>query len=101
MDIVSGDLAELQRAGITAEELQQAKTKTQSHLVRASERSHRRMLDLGAAWTYLGRYRSIDDELNDYDAVTLDSVREVLDRFPLTKATTLALGPLPSLGPPA
>ena len=59
------------------------------------------MLDLGAAWTYLGRYRSIDDELNDYDAVTLDSIRAVLDRYPLTATATLALGPLASLQQPA
>jgi predicted Zn-dependent peptidase len=90
-------LAEVQRDNVTADELELAKTKIQSHLVRSSERSHRRMLDLGAAWTYLGRYRSVDDEMNDYDAVTLDSIREVLDRYPLTKATTLALGPLASL----
>ncbi len=99
--VVRRVLEEVQRDGITAEELQQAKTKIQSHLVRASERSHRRMLDLGAAWTYLGRYRSIDDELNDYDAVTLGSVREVLDRYPLTQVATLALGPLTSLQQPA
>jgi hypothetical protein len=55
------------------------------------------MLDLGAAWTYLGRYRSVDDELNDYDAVTLDSVREVLDRYPLNRAATLVLSPEPAL----
>ncbi len=101
LEIVRRVLAEVQRDGIKPEELSQAKTKIQSHLVRASERSHRRMLDLGAAWTYLGRYRSIDDELNDYDAVTLGSVREVLDRYPLTHAATLALGPLPSLRQPA
>jgi predicted Zn-dependent peptidase len=99
LGIVRGVLEKLQREGITREELQQAKTKIQSHLVRASERSHRRMLDLGAAWTYLGRYRSVDDELNDYDAVTLDSVRQVLDRYPLTEVTTLALGPLSALAP--
>src|SRR5438874_5399 len=90
-------LAEVQQDGITEEELRRAKTKIQSHLVRASERSHRRMLDLGAAWTYLGKFRSIDDELNDYEAVTRASIREVLDRYPLTRAATLALGPLPSL----
>lgn len=99
--IVRRVMSEVQRDGITAEELDRAKTKIQSHLVRASERSHRRMLDLGASWTYLGRFRSIDDELNDYDAVTLDSVREVLAAYPLTTTTTLALGPLTELRQPA
>src|SRR6185369_10039376 len=49
--VVQRVLDEVQRDGIKPEELQQAKTKIQSHLVRASERSYRRMLDLGAAWT--------------------------------------------------
>jgi predicted Zn-dependent peptidase len=90
-------LDEVTRDGITDEELQQAKNKVQSYLVRANERSHRRMLDLGASWTYLHRYRSVDDELRDYDAVTLGSVREVLDRYPLSRRTTFALGPLADL----
>jgi predicted Zn-dependent peptidase len=95
--IVHGILEEVQREGIREDELQLAKTKIQSYLVRASERSDRRMFDLGMSWTYLGRYRSVDDELADFDAVTAQRVREVLDRYPLTRVTTLALGPLPEL----
>jgi len=97
LKVVRRVLEEVQADGVTEQEVQQARTKIESHLVRASERSHRRMLDLGASWTYLGKYRSIDDELNDYEAVTRDSIREVLDRYPLTKAATLALGPLADL----
>ena len=100
LSIVYGILEEVQRTGLGADELKQAKTKVESHLVRANERSYRRMLDLGQSWTYLGKYRSVDDELADYDTVTLDKVREVLDRYPLTQVTTLALGPLASLSRP-
>src|SRR5438128_9301943 len=96
LGILFGVLKDVQKKGITAEELQQAKTKVQSHLVRASERSYRRMLDVGAAWTYLGRYRSVDDELHDFDAVTAQGGREVRDRYPLTRVTRLALGPSPA-----
>ena len=91
----------MQKHGITADELRLARTKVQSHLVRASERSYRRMLDLGSNWTYLGKYRSLDDELADIEAVTLDSIREVLDCYPLTRQTTVALGPLKEVRPPA
>ncbi|HKB36547.1 MAG TPA: pitrilysin family protein [Gemmataceae bacterium] len=100
LGIVQGVLEDVQKQGISAEELQQAKTKVQSHLVRASERSYRRMLDVGSAWTYLRQYRSVDDEMRDFDAVTLLKVREVLDRYPLTRVTTLALGPLQKLRRP-
>ncbi len=99
--LIHGVLQDVQQKGITPEELSQAKTKVQSHLVRASERSYRRMIDLGASWTYLRQYRSLDDELAAFDAVTPATVREVLDRYPLTKLTTLALGPLKELHRPA
>jgi hypothetical protein len=42
----------------------------------------------------LHQYRAVDDELKAFDAVTLKSVREVLDQYPLDQLTTLALGPL-------
>ena len=49
------------------------------------------------AWTYLKQYRSVDDELKAFDAVSLKSIREVLDRYPVDQFTTLALGPLKTL----
>ncbi|HEY1375680.1 MAG TPA: pitrilysin family protein [Gemmataceae bacterium] len=94
MEIVKGILAEAERDGVTAEELHQAKSKIGSRVVRGSERPAGRMQALGAAWTYLREYRSVDDDLKAFDAVTLDSIREVLDRYPIDQTTTLALGPL-------
>src|SRR4051812_28448767 len=93
-------LAEVQRNGITEEELQQAKSKIGSRVVRGSERPMGRMQALGMAWTYLHQYRTVDDELRAFDAVTLKTVRELLDRYPYTRATTLALGPVDAVKPP-
>ncbi len=95
--IVRGVLEEVQRDGITEEELRQAKSKILSRMVRGSERPMGRMNAVGMSWTYLGKYRSVDDELQAFDAVTLKSVREALDRFPLTRMTTLGYGPLSTL----
>jgi hypothetical protein len=36
----------------------------------------------------------VDEELKAFDAVTLESIRGVLDQYPLDRVTTLALGPL-------
>ena len=94
-------LAEVQRDGITSAELEQARSKVLSRLVRGSERPKGRLMALGMSWTYQHEYRSVDDELKAFGAVTLDSVRQVLDRYPLDRATTLALGPLTELTPPA
>lgn len=90
-------LTEVQEKGITDEELNQAKNKIGSRIVRASERSMGRMQALGMAWTYLGCYRSVDDEMKAFDAVDLAAIRRVLDEYPLNKVTTLALGPLKEL----
>jgi predicted Zn-dependent peptidase len=98
--IVNDVLAGVQEEGLTDEELNQAKSKILSRVVRSSERSMGRMQAIGMSWTYLGKYRSVDEELAAFDAVTLDQVREVLDRFSLTQATTFALGPLDKVARP-
>jgi predicted Zn-dependent peptidase len=98
--IICRVLAEVQRDGITEAELQQAKSKIGSRVVRGSERPMGRMQAIGMAWTYLRQYRTVDDELRAFDAVTLDSIREVLDRYPLDEVTTLALGPRDSIDQP-
>jgi predicted Zn-dependent peptidase len=94
LEVVRGILRAVRQEGVTAEELQQAKSKIGSRVVRGNERPGGRMQAIGAAWTYLGRYRSVDDELAAFDAVTLDSIRQVLERYPIDETTTLALGPL-------
>jgi hypothetical protein len=59
------------------------------------------MMALGMAWTYQHEYRSVDDDLRAYENVTLEAVRQVLDRYPLDQVTALALGPLKSLQGPS
>jgi predicted Zn-dependent peptidase len=94
LKLVHEVLDDVQKNGITEEDLNQAKSKIGSRVVRSGERPMGRMQSLGMSWTYLKRYRSVDDELKAFNAVTLDSIREVLDRYPLGRVTTLALGPL-------
>jgi predicted Zn-dependent peptidase len=91
----------VQREGISAEELHQARSKMLSRVVRSSERPKGRMMAIGMGWTYQHEYRSVDDDLRAYEAVTLSSIREVLERYPLDKVTTLALGPLSRLSRPS
>jgi predicted Zn-dependent peptidase len=97
--IVRDILGRVQRAGITEEELQQAKSKISSRVVRGSERPMGRMQAIGMSWTYLHQYRTVDDELKAFDAVSLQSIRELLERYPIDHVTTLALGPLETLSP--
>ena len=90
-------LREVQREGVSDEELAVAKSKILSRVVRGSERPMGRMQALGMGWTYLHCYRSVDEELERFEAVTLKDVRDVLDRHPFDQLTVLALGPLTKL----
>jgi predicted Zn-dependent peptidase len=96
--IVREVLEDVQKNGISEEELQQVKTKVLSREVRAGERTHRRMLTVAKDWVYRDGYRSVDDELAAWDAVTMTDVRDVLDRYPLTNQTVTAYGPIEKLG---
>ncbi len=97
-EIVQKTLADVQRAGITIDEFNQAKTKILSREIRAGERPGRRMATLAKDWVYRGEYRSVDDELAAWDAVTMNDVRAVLDKYPITNQTVTAYGPLETLG---
>lgn len=97
LEVARRVFSDVQEQGITAEELQQAKSKVLSRVVRGSERPMGRMQALGMAWTYLQTYRSVDDELTAFEAVTLADIRSVLDEFPITAETELAFGPLKEL----
>jgi predicted Zn-dependent peptidase len=98
--IVQRVLKSVQKKGIDEAELQQAKNKISSRIVRAAERPMGRMQDIGMTWTYLRKYRGVDEDLKSFDKVTLKTIRQLLDRFPIDQATTLALGPLKKLRPP-
>jgi predicted Zn-dependent peptidase len=98
--VVMEVLGTVQRDGVTEDELNQARNKMLSRVVRGGERPKGRMIALGMSWTYQKQYRSVDDELKAYEAVTTKTIREVLDRYPLDLVSVLALGPLKELDAP-
>lgn len=97
LEIVRKVLADVQANGITAEELNQAKNKIASRVVRASERPSGRMRAIAGAWLYNREYSDPDVELARYDAVSLEGIREYLDANPLTELTVVGYGPLTEL----
>jgi predicted Zn-dependent peptidase len=94
-------LSQVQADGVTQEELDLAKSKILSRVVRSGERPMGRMQSLGMAWTYLHTYRSVDDELKAFEAVTLQDIRRMIDEYPFDRLATVALGPLPRVAEPA
>jgi predicted Zn-dependent peptidase len=84
----------------TAAELAQAKSKISSRVVLGSERPRGRLFAVGTNWTHRRAYRSVADDLEAVEAVTLEQVAAVLARYPLSRSTAVAIGPLDSLAPP-
>jgi len=100
LELVVDVLRDVQDNGISAEELNQARSKVLSRVVRGSERPKGRLMALGMNWIYQHAYRTVDDELRAFESVTLPDIRQVLDRYPIDQMTTLALGPLARLNGP-
>jgi predicted Zn-dependent peptidase len=99
LELVMKELDTVQKGGISEEELRQAKSKIGSRVVRGNERPMGRMQAVGMTWTYLHQYRTVDEELQAFEAVDLKAIRAVLDAYPLDRVTTYALGPLQELKP--
>lgn len=86
--------ADVNKKGVTADELEQAKNKVCSRLVLRGERPMGRLGGLGNNWLFRREYRSIADDVAIVQKITLADIRELLDRFPLGQTTTIGVGPL-------
>jgi predicted Zn-dependent peptidase len=91
---------QIEQDGFTQAELDQAKSKIASRIVLSGERPRGRLWTVGGNWTQRREYRSIKDDLDAVDAVTLDDLHAVLAKYPLSKSTTVAIGPLEELAAP-
>ncbi len=87
-----------QADGVTARELELAQSKICSHVVLKSERPINRLFSVGANWLQLREYWTVKQAIEAYRSVSLDDVHRVLEHFPLTRCTTVAVGPLDQLG---
>jgi predicted Zn-dependent peptidase len=86
--------------GISPAELDQAKSKVRSRIVLSSERPRGRLFTVGSDWVYRREYRSVRDDLQEVAAVTPQQIAEVLSAYPLTRSTTVTIGPLAELAAP-
>jgi predicted Zn-dependent peptidase len=83
--------------GVTAAELEQAKSKVRSRIVLGSERPRGRLFAVGTDWVYRREYRRVEDDLAVVAGLTVADLQSVLAKYPLTRATTMTIGPLAEL----
>jgi predicted Zn-dependent peptidase len=83
----------MEREGVTADELELARNKICSYLVRRGERPSSRLFSVGNAWLQRGTYQTMRERLAAYNRVTISDINEVLARYPLRQNTTMFVGP--------
>jgi predicted Zn-dependent peptidase len=83
--------------GVSELELEQAKNKVASRVVLRSERPMGRLSSLGGNWVYRNEYRSVEDDLNTLRSMRTDDIAQLLEVYPLSETTTVAVGPLETL----
>lgn len=84
---------EVEVNGVTEAELEQAKNKAASSIVLSGERPRSRLFKIGGSWAKRREYKSVKDVLDMVRAITLDDIRQVLDRYPLSAGSAVAVGP--------
>ncbi len=93
-----GDIyRDINERGVSEEEVAQARNKVASRIVLRSERPMGRLSSLGGNWIYRGEYRSVEEDLRSYGAITSDHIRTLLESYPLAQLSTAAVGPLAAL----
>jgi predicted Zn-dependent peptidase len=93
MDIVNKVFADLTKDGVTEDELSKAKNKVLSSLVIKNELPMGRLVDLGFNWTYLGKYRRIEEDVNAIKSVTVADINALLKEYPLSEFAQYTLAP--------
>ncbi|HZL89723.1 MAG TPA: pitrilysin family protein [Pirellulaceae bacterium] len=86
--------------GVTQEELDQAKNKICAQIVLSAERPANRLFSVGNGWVQRRQYKTVREAVEAYRALTLADLRAVLQKYPLSGCTTVAIGPLQELAEP-
>ena len=78
---------------ITENELELAKSKICSHIVRRSERPANRLFAVGGGWLQRRQYQTIKQAVESYQRVTVEDVNEIATKYPLDQTATVVAGP--------
>jgi predicted Zn-dependent peptidase len=88
-------LKELQKVktDLNVDEVERAKNKIASSLVLSGEIPLGRMRSIGSQWLYNKQYRSLEQDMQTLNAITPDSLRQLMKEFPFDPMTIVSLGP--------
>jgi predicted Zn-dependent peptidase len=97
LEELDGLQQQIESDGVTDDELEIARNKTCSQIVRRAERPANRLFTVGNNWLQRGIYRSVSEALKSYQDVTVDDVAIALQRFPLSRYSMVVAGPMDQL----
>jgi predicted Zn-dependent peptidase len=92
MNIAKKELRKI-RTDISADEVERAKNKISSSIVLQGEAPMGRMRAIASQWVYGGDYRSLEMDMATLAGLNIESLRSLLDDFPLDQMTVVTLGP--------
>lgn len=84
---------EVNKDGVTDEEISLTRSKLAARIVLSSERPRGRRAAVAQNWIYRDEYRSVEDDLATVQALGKQDVRNLLDQYPLAMTTTATVGP--------
>lgn len=93
LDRMSTIQSDVEKTGVTEDELELVKSKVCSQLVRRSERPSSRLFAVGNNWLQRKNYKSIKETIDAYRGVSVDDIQAVLAAHPVTKTMTVSVGP--------
>ena len=92
---------EVERGGVSEDELERAKSKICSHIVLQSERTNSRLFYVGMNWLQRREYRTTRELVAEYQKVATADIAAVLEKYPLSTNTTVTIGPLAEVPAPS
>ena len=84
---------ELETAAVTQDELELAKSKICSQIVRRAERPSSRLFSVGNNWLQRGNYYSVKETVQAYQDVTLQDIASVISQHPPSRTMSVSVGP--------
>jgi predicted Zn-dependent peptidase len=92
--LVRAEIASIEADGVHEDELARAKAKLIGSTVLDGESTMRRMMNLPHSWLIDGRLKTIEEDIADIEAVTVEDVNRVFQHWPSTGRTVLlTMGP--------
>ena len=92
LDIALKELAKA-KTDLKDDEVERAKNKIASSIVLSGEVPIGRMRAIGGQWMYNKEYRSLEKDMATLNAVTTDSLRQLMIDYPFDPMTIVSLGP--------